>query len=559
MKDIYPVCSTIPDGYLVPPEFQPEYLEIPGLSIPDSANVGLALSDEQVALGRGNGIALIYHEAGTTLTYSDLALRSGRLARALVESGIQPGQRVAFRFTNRPEAVIAAIAAWKIGAIVVPVPMQARAAELDFFVGDTTPTAMVALTDEPELHKSAAVSKIKVRMGLGKAPASGWQDLNAILENGATSEQPESFSSDSVAFIWHTGGTTGVPKACYHTHRRFLLGGRGVQAVIGVRPGERWAAAAPVGHALGFIYHTIFTLLHGATAVLIEGFARPDVLLAALSAHRVHTFAAITASWAKLHDAAMAQPEHKLALKRGYAMWQSASSSQVQNAWLERGITLLNNFGSTAFANWVLCPGQDEVVPRASLGRPTPGYKVRAVEPDSREIRDVPKGTPGRMAVRGPTGLTYWNRPDFQRRDVVDGWNLVDDMIQFGDDGNAAYLGRTDFIISTAGYKVTPVEVENVLVQHPAIAEACVVGAPDPLRQEVVAAFVALRPGTDRSDALKKELQAFAQERLSPYKYPRRIEFVDALPRDPVGKVQPRVLKDRLANEARQSTGGGKP
>jgi 2-aminobenzoate-CoA ligase len=147
------------------------------------------------------------------------------------------------------------------------------------------------------------------------------------------------------------------------------------------------------------------------------------------------------------------------------------------------------------------------------------------------------------MAVKGPTGLTYWRRPKLQARDVVDGWTLVDDMIRFDHAGNATYFGRTDFLISTAGNKVSPVEVENALTQHAAVREAGVVGAPDPLRVEIVAAFVALEPGVVGDQALVKELQDLVKASLSPYKYPRRVEFVDALPRDHVGKVQHGVLK----------------
>jgi 2-aminobenzoate-CoA ligase len=166
-----------------------------------------------------------------------------------------------------------------------------------------------------------------------------------------------------------------------------------------------------------------------------------------------------------------------------------------------------------------------------------------AVNPQTEQLVPVGAGESGRMAVQGPTGLTYWRRPELQRRDVREGWNLVDDLIRFDANGNAAYLGRTDLIISTAGYKVAPVEVEEVLARHSAVREVAVVGAPDTTRQEIVAAFVALKPGYVGSEALRKELQDLVKRELSPYKYPRRIDFIDALPRDHVGKVQPLVLK----------------
>jgi 2-aminobenzoate-CoA ligase len=348
-----------------------------------------------------------------------------------------------------------------------------------------------------------------------------------------------------VAVLWHTGGTTGRPKACYHTHRRYLLGGLALGAAIGTQPGERWAAAAPVGHALGFLHHTSYAPLHGATAVFVESFQNPASMLAAVADHGVHTLTAITATWARMLDVLEGGTDYDLSsIERAYAMWQSASSSDVFDGWKARGIELLNNFGSTAFATWVLVPHAGDAPPRASLGRAAPGYEVRAVELEGEGARSVPVGTAGRMAVKGPTGLTYWNREDLQRRDVVDGWTYSDDLIAFDEHGNATYLGRTDYLISTAGYKVPPGEVEEVLATHPAVAEVAVVAAPDPVRQEVVMAFVACDDGSGGSDELRRELQDLVKSRLAPYKYPRRIEFVEALPRDHVGKVRHSVIKE---------------
>jgi len=242
------------------------------------------------------------------------------------------------------------------------------------------------------------------------------------------------------------------------------------------------------------------------------------------------------------------QAPEPAALTRGFAMWQSSSASEVAAGWRRRGIELLNNFGSTAFATWVLVPPADRPVPQASLGQPSPGYEVLAVDPDldldlDRGPRPRPAGEPGRMAVRGPTGLTYWRLPDKQRTDVRFGWSLQDDLIRFGD-GFADYLGRTDFMISAAGHKIAPVEVETVLGHHPAVREAVVFGLPDRTRRETVAAFVVLNQGFEESEGLRRELQDFVKSRLAPYKYPRRLDFIDTIPRDSVGKVQPRILKE---------------
>ena len=545
MKDIYPQLGTLPPEWLTAPEDQPEYLDVPGIRLDEGTDLGSMLCDVPARAGLGGATAIVHHESGQTLTFSELAAVSDRAAAAFAGLGIRPGDRVALRGGNSPELIIAAIATWKIGAVVTLIPPLARAAEVEFFLADTQPRLLV-LTQPESDEISAVFAQVA---GLGVVRAADWDALLA----GAGPRPAVPADLDRVAIVWHTGGTTGRPKGCYHTQRRFLLGGLSLGMATGAAAGQRWAAAAPMGHALGFIHSTNFTLLNGVTLVVVSGFAKPAVMLEALTRHEVTQFTAIAATWAGLLAALDAgQAPEPAALTRGYAMWQSSSASEVAAGWRRRGIELLNNFGSTAFATWVLVPPADRPVPQASLGQPAPGYEVLAVDPDlDQGPRPMPAGEPGRMAVRGPTGLTYWRLPGKQGTDVRFGWSLQDDLIRFGDDGLANYLGRTDFMISTAGHKIAPVEVETVLGHHPAVREAVVFGLPDRTRRETVAAFVVLNPGFGASDKLRRELQDFVKSRLAPHKYPRRLDFIDAIPRDSVGKVQPRILKELVLNADR--------
>ena len=448
MKDFYPKYDTIPDGALVPPDAQPEYVNVPGVTLPPDANLGDLLSDAHVRQGRGPDSAILQHETGEVLTFADIAKVTNRLADALAWMGVRPGDRVAFRSPNRAEPILVSIAAWKIGAIVVPIPLQAREAEIRFLLADTTPRVCVVWTgDESALSFAEALQTderassslerrpVVVRFGpLGppvdrtRAIRHEWLNLRGLADGVPRIVKRENPSLDSVAVVWHTGGTTGIPKACYHTQRRYLLGGYALGMATGAGPGQRWAAAAPLGHALGFIYHTSYTLLHGAGIVLMEQFADAKVLTEAISKHQVGTFTAIASTWANMLGATEDSPHLDLTcLQQAYAMWQSASSSMVYDGWRRRGVELLNNFGSTAFATWVLAPWGDREVPRAALGWPIPGYSVQAMDTDGSAAG---VGVTGRMVVRGPTGLTYWNRPELQRRDVVGGWTLVDDLIR---------------------------------------------------------------------------------------------------------------------------------
>jgi 2-aminobenzoate-CoA ligase len=554
MSDLYP-SSTIPTDYLVPPDLQPDYLELAGVDLSDHFNVAEFLVDAHVRAGRANAVAAIDATSSRSYTFGELARYSDHVAHQLLDWGLHPGDRVAYRSLNVPEVLIAALGAWKAGGVVVPIPAQAREPEIRFYLEDTEPRVLFVQDDERLVSESvgaASGTTVQLLAAIGEATTQPLIGLWPDPETRGTPPAPlPPVAADALALIWHTGGTTGRPKACYHTHRRFILGGLAVGRATGVQPGERWAAAAPIGHALGVIVHTIHTLLHGASVVFIDQLHRPDRILEAISSHHIHTFAAITATWGRMLEVLAERPQLDVSsISRAYAMWQSASSTAIRDAWRDRGVELLNNFGSTAFATWVLVPRADECS-GSSLGRATDGYIVEAVDPADLEagtIRPVPAGEIGRMVIKGPTGLTYWRRPNLQARDVVDGWTIADDLIRFDESGNASYLGRTDFLISTAGYKVAPGEVEAVLTDHPAVREAAVVGAPDPLRVEIVMAFVALDESAEASDELARELQQLVKQRLAPYKYPRRIQFIDALPRDPVGKVQQGLLKKRAAD-----------
>jgi len=549
MKDSYPRLEPLPHEWLVPPADQPDYLHLPGVVLDERVDLGSMMCDAQVSKGLGDVIAIMHHESGRQITYRELVQLTDQAACDLHDQQVRAGDRVAIRGPNCPEFIIAAIGAWKIGAVVTLIPAVARSSEVRHFLADTQPSVVVLL--QPEDPDVMAV--------LQEAP--GLTIVTGGIAGGASSRPssrseprhrprpPVSTDLDRVAIVWHTGGTTGVPKGCYHTQRRFLLAGLSLGRAAGAAPGQRWAAAAPIGHALGFIHSTNFTLLNGATLVLVSEFAKPAVVLEALAVRKVTQFTAIAASWAGMLDILDAdrgpEPTH---LRRGYAMWQSSSASEVVRGWGRRGVRLLNNFGSTAFATWVLVPPLDRPTPRGWLGMAAPGYEVLAIEPDLSGGADpLPAGRQGRMAVRGPSGLTYWRLPDKQRADVRFGFSLHDDLICFGtaeNQGIAEYLGRTDFMISTAGNKVAPVEVEEVLGSHPAVREAVVFGMPDAVRHEIVAAFVVLQDPAAASEGLRRELQSLVKLKLAPYKYPRRLDFIQSIPRDTVGKVQPRVLKD---------------
>jgi 2-aminobenzoate-CoA ligase len=354
--------------------------------------------------------------------------------------------------------------------------------------------------------------------------------------------------SDRPALIWHTGGTTGKPKACYHEAGRYLLGGHSAARMFDFTPDDvQLAFPGPVGHAAGLIGRTSVSLLHGAAHVEVANFADPQAVLDAMARYRVTWASAVAVVWARMLPIYESDPgRYDLsALTGAYAPMLSVVSADVYEGWKRHGIVLHNLMGSTQFATWFMASRRKDEMPPGVVGRAAPGYEATVIAAETREWKELPADEVGLLAVRGPTGLTYWDRPDLQERDVRNGWTVMDDLAKVDDEGRIWYLGRSDFLINTAGFKVAPVEVEEVLGAHPSVAEVSVVGSPDPERGEVVTAWVVLEEGFKADDSLVRALQEHVKAAISPYKYPRRFVFTDAFPRDPVGKVQVRELRDR--------------
>jgi 2-aminobenzoate-CoA ligase len=244
----------------------------------------------------------------------------------------------------------------------------------------------------------------------------------------------------------------------------------------------------------------------------------------------------------------------------GIALGSAMSSGEILDprtyaAWHDLGFPLRNAVGMTPMRHLFIDSNEDgrKTAPGLSVGAPLPGYEARLTDEDGNTVTGP--DTPGRLAVRGPSGITYWiNRhPSIRERaakDVRGGWSFLDDAYRRDEEGWLWFDGRLDDMIVTGGRQVAPVEVEEVLSAHPAVAEVAVVAAPDELRGQVVAACVSLQSGYEPSDALAGELQAHAKAAMAGYKYPRRIEFMAALPKDGVGKIQRRRLREQLATNS---------
>jgi 2-aminobenzoate-CoA ligase len=345
-----------------------------------------------------------------------------------------------------------------------------------------------------------------------------------------------------VCLIGFTSGTTGEPKGTMHFHRDMLATcdsyGR---HVLRAEPSDRFIGSPPLAFTFGLGGLVLFPLRIGASTVLLEK-AGPDDLLTATASHRATIcFTAPTAYRAMLGKLA----EHDVSSLRKCVSAGEALPKATFDAWhAATGIKILDGIGATEMLHIFIGSPEDEIRP-GSTGRPVPGYEARVIDAEGNE---VPPNTIGRLAVRGPTGCRYL-ADKRQRQYVRDGWNVTGDTYLMDADGYFWYQARSDDMIVSAGYNIAGPEVESALLAHPAVAECGVVGAPDEERGQIVKAYVVLRPDNSGDAAMTKALQEYVKATIAPYKYPRAVEYVTALPRTQTGKLQRFELR-RIASDA---------
>ena len=526
----------------LPPRAQwPDFLfELPELKYPDRMNCAVDLLDRWIATGHGDRPCLI--SPTENLSYAQLAERVNRIANVLTRDlGLVPGHRVLLRGPNSPMMVAAYFAVIKAGGVVVATMPLLRAKEIAYPI--TKAKIRLAFCDHrlaEEMEKALPLAGDLERVvywGSGAPDA-----LEALMAKpGYEHFTACDTASDDVCLIAFTSGTTGEPKGTMHFHRDMLATcdsyGR---HVLRAQPTDRFMGSPPLAFTFGLGGLVLFPLRVGAATILLERAGPDDLLAAAATFGATVCFTAPTAYRAMLAKLA----EHDVSSLRKCVSAGETLPKATFDAWhAATGIKILDGIGATEMLHIFIGSPEDEIRPGAT-GRPVPGYEARVVDASGNE---VPPNTLGRLAVRGPTGCRYL-ADKRQRVYVRDGWNLTGDTYLMDADGYFWYQARSDDMIVSAGYNIAGPEVETALLTHPAIAECGVVGAPDAERGQIVKAYVVLHPGHAGDAALTKLLQDYVKANIAPYKYPRAIEYVTALPRTQTGKLQRFELR-RLAGE----------
>lgn len=357
-------------------------------------------------------------------------------------------------------------------------------------------------------------------------------------------------AADDVALLAFTSGTTGRPKATMHFHRDLLaIADTFSRHVLRPEKDDVFAGSPPLAFTFGLGGLLVFPMHAGAATLLLEK-ASPIELIERATEHGVTVlFTAPTAYRAIL---ASGHATKLRGLRRAVSAGESLPEPVAREFHQVTGRWLIDGIGGTEMLHVFIAAADDDVRPGAT-GKVVPGYRAAVLDVDG---RPVPDGVPGLLAVRGPTGCRYLHDAR-QGSYVRDGWNLTGDTFIRDGDGYFIYQARSDDMIVSSGYNIAGPEVEEVLLRHPDVVDCAVVAAPDEARGSIVAAYVVLRAGAAADSATATELQTFVKGVAAPYKYPRRVEFLDALPRNASGKLQRYLLRERAGSQVAQSVLGG--
>lgn len=524
----------------------------PNLVYPDRLNAAAELLDTWIA--RGAGDRVVFHHAAGSWTYQRLLDTANRIAHVLVsDCGLVPGGRVLLRSANHPMLAACWFAVLKAGGVAVTTMPLLRPRELT----EILDKAHVDLAITEASVASDLDAAMSGRQGSQMLVFGGSSETGSVALERRMAAKPSAFShvdtaAEDPAIIAFTSGTTGRSKGTVHTHRDLLAAADTYgHHVLCAREDDIFIGSPPLGFTFGLGGLVLFPMRIGASTALIEQPSPPALLEAIARFRATVTFTSPTAYRAMLKHITGADVRSlRLCVSAGETL-----PAATFDAWLrETGIRLMDGIGSTEMLHMFIGCRAADAKPGAT-GTIVPGYIARVVDEAGVE---VPRGTIGRLAVIGPTGCRYLDDPINQHKYVQDGWNLTGDAYRQDADGYFWYESRTDDMIVSSGYNVSGAEVENVLLGHAAVSECAVVGVSDEARGQIVKAFVVTTPGTAATDTLAKDLQNYVKAELAPYKYPRAIEFVDALPRTATGKIQRfRLRKPDVPSETPTHAAGG--
>lgn len=519
--DNLPPRSLWPDLLLDRPEYR----------YPERLNCVAALLDAWALSPSRDDPCLLSRDG--TLSYAQLHAEVNRIANVLVrEFDLVPGERVLLRSGNSATMVACYLAVMKAGGIAVATMPLLRAREIAYPLAKAEIALALCdfkLSQEMEAARAAAPKLRHVVYWNSNGPGS----LERLAREASPCFAPVDTAADDVCLIGFTSGTTGEPKGTMHFHRDILAICDGyAHHVVGGTRTDRFVSTAPLAFTFG-LAGVLFPMRVGATAIVLEKAAPAEL------GQAIEDFKATICFTAPTGYRQLMRANNDLSSLRRCISAGEALSLATYEAWLARtGLKLIDGIGGTEMLHIYLSSTEDDLVP-GSTGRPVPGFEAKIVDANGVE---VPPNTVGRLAVRGPLGCRYLADPR-QAKYVQNGWNMPGDTFRMDERGYFWYQARDDDMIVSSGYNIAAPEVEDSLQRHPAVAECAVIGVDDEARGHIVKAFIVLAQGFEGNPALAEAIQAFVKADIAPYKYPRQVAFVDALPKTASGKIQRFALR----------------
>jgi len=538
--------QSIPESFLPPPQCSPDLLfSLPELNYPLRLNAAVEFLDRPIARGWGDRTVYLFGER--RISYRDLAGDVNRLGNALAGLGIRPGDRVLLRIPDRPEHAVCILALLKIGAVAVPTFTLLRAADIVYREADAEAIALIAdarFLDEVEKARPS-FGFVRHCIAIGETGRAGYHDYDALLAAAGSSLTPAPTRRDDVALLLYTSGSTGEPKGCCESHSDLLAIADGFcNYQLPLRAQDVIAGQPPLAFSMGVGFFLSYPLRFGVPAVLMEE-KKPEAMLRAIERHRVTILGAVPTYYNMLALAAESVRADVSSLRDLRSAGEALSPAVAARVLERLGSPIRDSMGSTESLHIISSSRHGDPVREGSCGRPIPGFEIVVRDPDT--FAEMPRGRPGLLTFRGPTGTKYWRKPDVQAKSVRGGWSMLQDSVRMDEEGYLYYIGRQDDMIVTAGYNVAPTEVEAVLARHPAVLECACIPAPDPdgERSQVVKAWIVLREGFAASGELANEIQTFFKQHGAPHMYPRVIGFASSLPKTPTGKIRRSELRTR--------------
>lgn len=539
--------ETVPLDYLPDEQNAPEYVHaLPETHYPREINATEELVDRHVREGRGDNVAIYFEDQ--EITYTELQERINRMGNALRDLGVESGDRVVVRFPNRPESIVSCLAVQKIGAVALPSMKLLRAKELNYIINNAEATKVVVYDGLLEEIENA-LPELETVEDVIVAERNGHDhdhlSYDALLADASPELDAYPTERSDLALMLYTSGTTGQPKGAIHTHRN-VLSSADSYARYCLEPTEDdvFGGNPPLPFAYGYGDLVTFPFRFGASTSLVED-ASPGDLLEAVEDHGISILCSIPTGYNQIMSQHPDGPEEydTSSLRLGLSAGEPLTPTTFEKFKSEYGVELLDGIGTTEMLHIFVSHRHDDEIDPSATGYPVPGYECKIIDPDTGEELD--RGEAGLLAVRGPTGIAYWNRPKKQEQVNEDGWSIPGDIFVQRDDGRFEYKSRSDDLIISSGYNIPGPEVEAVVQEHESVAEVAVIGSPDQERGEIVKAYVVLTEDVSPSEDLIDEIQNHVKDTLAPYKYPRAVEFVESLPRTETGKIRRTELREK--------------